>query len=60
MGVRAGPWRAMIAARSSGGTSTGSLWTSPSYSDTSMARRNTSSIIGGVSLPVKVFCWLGW
>ena len=26
----------------------------------SRERLNTSSIIGGVSLPVNVFCWLGW
>ena len=24
------------------------------------ARRRMSSSIGSVSLPVKVFCWLGW
>ena len=26
----------------------------------SLARANTASIIGSVSLPVNVFCWLGW
>ena len=26
----------------------------------STARSNTASSIGSVSLPVNVFCWLGW
>ena len=26
----------------------------------SLARAKTASSIGSVSLPVKVFCWLGW
>ena len=34
--------------------------TSHSRAASSRARANTSSIIGSVSLPVNVFCWLGW
>ena len=35
-----------------GGASAGSA--------SSLARARTASVIGSVSLPVKVFCWLGW
>src|SRR3954465_14518967 len=36
------------------------LGTGTGYFVSRAARSKTSSVIGTVSLPVKVFCWLGW